>query len=397
MRLPHEVEYIISRLESLGHRADVVGGPVRDALLGRVPDDYDITTDASPDEVKSAFADKRTVDTGIKHGTVSLILGGIQYEITTYRVDGEYKDSRHPETVTFTDKLADDLARRDFTMNAVCYNPRDGFTDPYCGIKDIRQGLIRAVGDPEKRFSEDALRILRAVRFSAVLGFSMHPDTKRAVLEKRSLLSRVSAERIYTEWKKLISGTYAYSVLREFSSVIAVFLPELEELRLPCEQMFSRADSLTRMLSAFALSCADSASEMYSSAMYRLKTDREVRETGIAVLSSLASFELEADVGLKKALMSLGADNTRALIRLELALGRIGEGREERLDELLSVNTPYRISDLAIGGEELVKLGFSGKKVGDCLRALLSMVVEDKLPNERATLLSEAQKLNKLL
>ena len=225
MKLPQNVEYILEKLEKNGYRADIVGGPVRDFLLGKIPDDYDITTSASPEETKLVFSDLRTVDTGIKHGTVSIILDGEQYEVTTYRIDGEYKDSRHPETVTFTRNIEEDLRRRDFTMNAIAYSPRHGITDPYGGREDTAAGIIRAVGEPRLRFTEDALRILRGVRFAATLGFEVEKDTGCAMLETRHLLKNVSVERIYVELKKMISGKYSYDVLSCFSDIILDVIP----------------------------------------------------------------------------------------------------------------------------------------------------------------------------
>ena len=165
MQLPESVDFILSKMKEHGFTAHVVGGSVRDSLIGRELGDFDITTNALPEQTKAVFADHRTVDTGIKHGTVTLVLDGIPYEITTYRVDGEYNDNRHPDSVTFTDRLEEDLARRDFTVNAMAYNPDNGLSDPFGGRLDAEKGLIRAVGDPYKRFDEDALRILRALRF----------------------------------------------------------------------------------------------------------------------------------------------------------------------------------------------------------------------------------------
>ena len=204
--LPSHVEYILATLEAAGYHAHIVGGSVRDLLLGKNPDDFDITTSALPEETKAVFSDKRTVDTGIKHGTVSLILDGKPYEITTYRLDGEYKDSRHPEAVYFTKNIVEDLSRRDFTVNAMAYNPTTGLVDPFGGRDDLKLGIIRAVGDPYVRFNEDALRILRGIRFSSVLGFKIEDKTSKAIREKRQLLSKVSAERIYVELKKMLSG-----------------------------------------------------------------------------------------------------------------------------------------------------------------------------------------------
>ena len=204
MYLPDGVKAIIDILGRHGHRADVVGGCVRDSLLGKEPYDYDVTTDATPDEMIDIFRDFRTVPTGIKHGTLTVLVDGTPYEITTYRRDGDYRDHRHPDSVTFTEKIADDLSRRDFTVNAMAYNPTDGLTDLFGGQADLKAHLIRAVGDPTRRFDEDALRILRAVRFSATLGFRIEEGTARAAHDGAHLLSFVSGERIYTEIKKLI-------------------------------------------------------------------------------------------------------------------------------------------------------------------------------------------------
>ena len=186
--LPSAVEFILRRFKDNGFRADIVGGPVRDHILGDIPGDYDITTNALPENTKELFSDIKVIETGIKHGTLTLLVDGIGYEVTTYRIDGEYRDSRHPERVEFTSDIKKDLSRRDFTMNAIAYNPDDGITDPFGGEKDIKAKLIRAVGDPEKRFSEDALRILRCIRFAASLGFEIENGTRSAVFAKKSSL-----------------------------------------------------------------------------------------------------------------------------------------------------------------------------------------------------------------
>ena len=241
LSLPEEVNLIINTLKKNGHRADVVGGAVRDAYIGRETSDYDITTDALPEEIKRVFSGVRTIDTGIKHGTVTLHIGGENYEVTTYRRDGDYLDARHPTSVEFTSSLAEDVLRRDFTMNALCYNEEDGLIDFVGGISDIENRLIRTVGDPVTRFSEDALRILRAVRFSAVLGFEVEEKTAAAVHGCRDLLLGISRERVYAEWQKLISGDDAYSVLEKFSDVISTFLP-LPHFDLPSADRFASAD-----------------------------------------------------------------------------------------------------------------------------------------------------------
>ena len=394
IKLPRDVEYIIEKIESHGYLADVVGGPVRDFLLGKRPLDYDITTSATPDKVKEIFSDFRTVDTGIKHGTVTVVLGGVGYEITTYRVDGEYKDSRHPESVSFTDSLAEDLARRDFTMNAISYNPVRGFTDPFFGSEDIRRGVIRAVGEPRLRFTEDALRILRGARFSAVLGFSVEPQTRRAMSETAQLLSRVSEERIYTEWKKLLSGEFAYRALSEFSDIIGLILPEIGMPRLPDEARFMSSDFTTRQLALFYLSLGKGAAEAFEAAMRRLKTDKRTRTVGRMLLQSVGKYDTATERGRHLLLVAIGdAEMAEGLIRLECLLSLREPSDVESLREELARGIPYRISDLAISGDELTALGYRGRAVGEVLESTLLAVARGELSNEREVLLSSVTKL----
>ena len=213
--MPSGAKRIISVLADNGYEAYIVGGCVRDALLGRVANDFDITTSALPSEVKELFS--KTVDTGIKHGTVTVICEDGPYEVTTYRIDGEYRDMRHPVSVSYTDKLADDLLRRDFTVNAMAYNDSFGIADVSGGMADLAAGVIRAVGDASVRFTEDALRVLRGIRFASVLGFSIEESTALAIREKAPNLCGVSAERIYTEWYKLVGGAGAYDIISEYA------------------------------------------------------------------------------------------------------------------------------------------------------------------------------------
>lgn len=385
--LPERVEYILSALEVAGYRADIVGGSVRDFLLGKAPGDYDITTSALPEEVKAVFSAERTVDTGIKHGTVTLILDGAPYEITTYRFDGEYNDSRHPSSVSFTRKIEDDLMRRDFTVNAMAYSYRHGLTDLYGGGEDIEKRLIRAVGDPDTRFSEDALRILRAVRFAATLGFEVEENTAEAVFRNMHLLSNVSAERIYIEWKKLLSGDFAYRILRDFSRLIEAIIPELLPITLPEEKRFREASYFSRMLSLFALSAENPAVD-FESATRRLRVDNNTRTLGASVLSSLGKFDLETDKGITYALMHLGESAVRELIKLEIILEKTDTATFVRLDTLLSLGTVYRISDLAVNGNDLISIGIQGREIGALLDLLLACVIEGSVKNERDALLA---------
>ena len=389
INLPVKVEYILSTLESAGYRADIVGGSVRDFLLGKEPGDYDVTTSALPEEVKEVFANERTVDTGIKHGTVTLVLDGTPYEITTYRFDGEYNDSRHPSSVSFTRRIEDDLMRRDFTVNAMAYSTLHGLTDLYGGREDLAARLIRAVGDPDTRFSEDALRILRAVRFAAVLGFDIEKNTADAVFRNMHLLVNVSAERIYIEWRKMLSGDYTYPILRDFPAVFSEIIPELSSLIFPGESLFTEAGYMARMLSLFALSSATPA-ESYRSAAARLRMDNSTRDLGIAVLSSLGKFELESDVGITFALKEIGETAVRELIALEILLNKAEKNTLGRLESLLSKGAVYRLSDLAVNGNDLATLGIKGREIGIMLDRLLVAVIEGKVANEQDALLDYA-------
>ena len=386
MILTPDVEFILKRLNEKGHRADVVGGPVRDFLRGVTPSDYDITTSATPEETKAAFSDFKTVDTGIKHGTVTLVLNSTPYEITTYRIDGEYTDSRHPDSVTFTRRIEEDLSRRDFTVNAISYNPRDGITDPFFGREDIEKRIIRAVGDPYLRFSEDALRILRALRFSSSLGFEIEENTAKALVEKSCLLTEISAERIFIEWKKLLSGDGAFSVLSRFSSVLTYFLPELKSLVLPADAALSE-DFLVRQAAIFYLSC-ENPSESYKSAMLRLKTDSFTRDMGGKMLDNVGKYKLLSlsDAGFM--LKELGAEAADYTVRLEAVLGKKTKEQQAYLSEYLERGLPYKVGDLKIDGNALRSLGLRGREIGVCLDKLLSAVIFGRVKNEEAALLA---------
>ena len=205
--IPQDAVWILNKLNEGGHEAYIVGGCVRDSILGRMPQDWDITTSALPEETKTIF--DPTFDTGIKHGTITVVLHHENYEVTTYRIDGEYADCRHPDEVSFTKKLNEDLLRRDFTMNAIAYHPKEGFRDPFHGQEDIAAGMIRGVGEPAKRFQEDALRMLRCVRFSAQLGFAIDPETWAALCANTALIQKISAERIREELQKLWLAPFA--------------------------------------------------------------------------------------------------------------------------------------------------------------------------------------------
>ena len=226
LTLPPQVHTALDRLTAAGWEPYVVGGAVRDALRGSPAGDWDITTNAEPAQVERVFAGERLIETGLKHGTVTVLLDGLPLEITTYRVDGDYTDHRRPDAVRFTRSLCEDLLRRDFTMNALAYNPQTGLVDICGGAEDITRGVVRCVGEPDRRFQEDGLRILRALRFASVLGFQIAPETAAAIHRSRALLQYLAAERVRSELTKLLCGQNAGAVLREFADVLAVPIPE---------------------------------------------------------------------------------------------------------------------------------------------------------------------------
>jgi len=388
MYLPEEVEFIISKLLSHGFTAEVVGGAVRDFLLGHEPNDYDVTTSATPSEIKEVFKASKTVDTGIKHGTVTVVLKGKPYEITTYRIDGEYLDARRPESVSFTRSIQDDLSRRDFTVNAMAYSTRFGLIDLFSGKRDLKNGIIRAVGSAEKRFSEDALRILRALRFASKLDFAIDEETSAAIYQKAQLLSRVARERIYVEWQKLLKGPGAYRIINEYKEVIKVFLPELDEISLPYEKEFSACDSDLRFISLFC----EKGSDAWCKALDGLRADNKTKLFGKALLENL-EVKLDSAYEMKHMLSKIGEEYTKKLIDFRRLMKLGSKGEEQLLNGIIESGECYRLADLKISGNDLVKMGVRGKQTGEILSSALDAVMSGKVKNEREELLFFVGKL----
>ena len=391
-RLPEGPEYIIERLRSRGKQAYAVGGCVRDMLLGCEPKDYDITTSALPEQILEIFSDHRTVETGIKHGTVTVMRGGEPYEVTTFRIDGDYRDSRHPESVSFTESVTLDLSRRDFTMNAIAYNSIEGLIDPFDGKADIKRGVIRAVGDPVQRFCEDALRIMRAVRFASTLGFSVDEKCAEAVRELYPLLSRVSGERIRVEWEKLLAGRNAYGVISEFSEPLK-FILGLDRLRLPSEEKFNTVSPEIRGLAIFELSAADP-TESFTAFTERQKYDNRTKDRGRLLLSllriSVRNKEEAVDV-----LLSAGRENIRDLISLRALCDRCDGGEAEIIESVLSSGAPLTLHELDLCGKDITALGISGREVGELLHLLLRKAALGEVENRRDALTALAVELTK--
>ena len=381
--LHKDVSYLLSRLEGAGYEACAVGGFVRDALLGREAGDCDITTSALPEQIKEIFSDLRTVDTGIKHGTVTVIYGGASYEITTYRVDGEYADNRHPDTVCFTASLVEDLARRDFTVNAMAYSDTRGLIDAFGGREDLAHRLIRAVGDPERRFSEDALRILRALRFASVLDFEIDADTARAVFSESYRLASVSAERVFTELRKLVGGVGAYRIFREYESVIIPLLRGIKQFTLPDCCAFLKMTPEERMISLFHLSAEDPA-VAFSATMRSLRSDRRTERFGTAVLSVMSA-DLSDDL-LYEAILDFGTEVVSSALSILSGLS-IKTDAHDRFAALIDSSAPCSIAELNIGGKELVSLGYSGTEIGALLRRLVIDSMAGRVKNTSDSLI----------
>ena len=378
LSIPAAVAALLDRLEAHGHRADVVGGCVRDMLLGRVPNDFDITTDATPTETVAIFADMRTVETGLKHGTLTVLSAGEPYEITTYRVDGTYADHRHPDAVSFTERLSDDLARRDFTVNAMCYHPARGVTDLFGGQEDLRAGVIRCVGDAEVRFEEDALRILRALRFSATLDFSIEEATAAAIRKKRQLLCTVSAERTYAELRKLLMGVRATAVFTEYREIFDEILPMLHDLPINIDIFRHLPTFPLRFCALFAT--APDPVPRFLSACDALRADGELRRTGERLLPYIG-IPTGGRRDLLELLSVLGEEDTARLLALRYALGTDPLDARERLEALLLTKPVFTVRALAIGGREVMACGYRSAAFGEMLSRALCAVMDGRVEN----------------
>lgn len=436
INIPKDVENVLNILTENGHKAYVVGGCVRDSLMGREPDDWDVTTDAAPKRIKELFSSFRTVDTGIEHGTVLIVSGKTPVEATTFRIDGEYSDNRHPDSVTFTKHVEDDLARRDFTINAMAYNHKDGIIDPFGGKDDLENKIIRCVGDPDRRFNEDGLRIMRAVRFSSVLGFTIEENTAESIIKNENLLGSIAAERLTKELLKLLCGDNVYDVLTKFRSVIGVFIPELKlefdfaqygkkhayDVWMHTVNTVSNIENdpvlrLTMLLHDTGKIATHKLDENGNSTfrnhaavggviaeniLRRLKFSKEYINT-VSFLVSVHDKEVpETRIQVKEYIRDLGEKNFIRLMKIrradKSALSKGYSNIADKLvfaystfDEVMNNDEPYSMKQLAVDGNDLKKI-VPANEIGDTLNFLLETVIKYPEKNDRAILLDLVRK-----
>ena len=436
MEIPSHVQSVLRTLEAAGHEAWCVGGCVRDTLLGRAPEDWDVTASARPEETLALFG-SRAEPTGLRHGTVTVKTEKGPVEVTTYRIDGDYKDHRRPDSVTFTSSLEEDLARRDFTVNAMALSLRGELRDPFGGREDLRRGVLRCVGEPDRRFQEDALRILRGLRFAAALGLEIEAGTAAAMEAHRALLGEIAPERIQIELVKLLAGEEAPRVLGEHPRVLGVFWPELlpmvgfdqRNIHHCYDVWIHSVTALANVPPVPELRCAallhdvgkpstftldgEGVGHFYGHAkasvaladamLRRLRFPNEFRERVVRLVEWHDRDIPRTDKGVRRALRALGEADLRLLLALKRAdnlaqapayrerQAEIQEG-EAILDKLLAEDACFSLRQLAVRGGDLLALGLSGPAVGEALDWLLGQVVDGALPNEREALLGGLQR-----
>lgn len=433
IRIPDQISSVIERLNRAGYEAYLVGGCVRDALLGNEPKDYDITTSALPEQTEEVFADYPVIETGIQHGTVTVLSDRTPVEITTYRIDSAYTDHRHPESVEFTSSLREDLARRDFTINAMAYHPTQGLVDCFGGQEDLRTCTIRCVGDPEERFREDALRILRALRFSSRYDSPIEPETEKAMRCCAPLLREISAERIASELNGILCGKGVRRILTEETGILGGPIPELLPMQgfdqhnehhiydvlthtaVAVESVPPEKDLRLAALfhdigkpPCFSLGedgvghfygHAKKSEEIARTVLNRLKYDNATKDTVITLIRYHDMYMEETEKTVKRMLRKLGPENFRKLILLNRADNmaqnpayRDRQPHYDRLsdlaDKILSEEQCFSLKDLAVNGSDLIKEGYRpGPQIGEMLDEVLNLVIDEKLENRKPDIL----------
>lgn len=440
MNIPEGAKYIINKLNKNNYSAYLVGGCVRDIILGRTPNDWDICTNATPDEVLNIFKDVKTIPTGLKHGTITIVVDDEAFECTTFRNDGEYSDGRRPDNVSFTNSLLEDLQRRDFTINAIAYSPSEGFIDPLNGIKDIQNKVIRCVGNPYERFNEDGLRIMRAVRFSAQLKFKIDVCTERAMYELVDNLDNISKERINSELCKIMTSDYP-AIIFVNKDILCKIIPEFKECIYYNQNNPYHIYPLHKHIAVALIEAMNTdlivnlsilfhdigkphcrtigkdgyyhfkghggvSADMTAAIMKRLKFDNDT----ISKVKELVSYhDATFSVGkkyVKRWLNKLGEEQFRRLLKIRFAdiMAQSRKYEKERiqkvhsietiLEDVLQENECFTLKDLVVNGKDLISLGIpQGKQLGKILNTLLMDVIDDKIKNEKEKLLLAAKQL----
>lgn len=437
MYLPESIVQCVNALEKAGFAAYVVGGCVRDACLGLTPQDYDMCTSATPEQTEKVFAGKRLVLAGKKHGTIGVVTESGVVEITTFRTEGSYKDNRHPDWVQFVTDVESDLARRDFTVNAMAYSPTRGYADPFGGREDLKKSVLRAVGDPEKRFREDSLRILRGVRFAVRFGLKADPATEKAMFSQAHLMDNLARERVFEELCKLLPLVTAED-LKRFAPILAAVIPELKPM-IGFDQRSPHHgyDIYTHTAHVVAGTPADltlrwaallhdvgkvptfsvdetgrghfynhavKGAEMADTILRRLKAPNALREQVVLLIEKhMAQLQPEKK-SLRRQIGQLGQETVYQILSLQQAdNSNKGTAKSEEnekyiqileiLEEIKSEDGCLSLKDLTVNGHDLMKIGFSGRTIGLMLNWLLDQVIEETLPNERSVLLAWAEKV----
>lgn len=390
MRLPEYPEYvekIISRFADAGEDAYIVGGCLRDFLLGKTPDDFDMATSALPEKTMEIFKNERLLTNGLKHGTVTVIISSHPVEITTFRIDGSYTDSRHPDAVRFTSKIEEDLSRRDFTVNAMAYNRKLGFVDPFGGQADLERRILRAVGDPERRFDEDALRIMRAFRFAAQLCFDIDAATLDGAHKKRGGLANIARERIGVEFVKLItSPSPAESLVKMIELKIMPYVCKGINLTSAILNNIEKMPRTPESRLGFLLSATES--DLARAILRELRVSTKIQSGALAVAEG-ARMSVDSESAAGKFAARFGARAFDAAYSSEL-LGNSPVGTAKTIEKWSSL--PHTLGDLAIGGADVKALGAVGKEIGEILEYLLDAVISDPNMNTEKTLIDLAEK-----
>lgn len=395
--MPEDAAYILNKLNEGGHEAYIVGGCVRDSILGRIPQDWDITTSALPEETKTFF--DHTFDTGIQHGTITVVLHKENYEVTTYRVDGEYADCRHPDEVSFTKNLTEDLLRRDFTMNAIAYHPAEGFRDPFHGQEDIAAETIRGVGDPPKRFQEDALRMLRCVRFAAQLGFVIEEETWAALCANTALIQKISVERIHEELKKLWLSPFIEKIpLLWESGLLAQIDPVLSA------RLIARSQKTLSELSVcpkefilrWTVVLQDYTPDEAKAFLKGMKFDNHTLKRVCLLLEQLQNDVPTDAYPLRRLAGAIGTEAMEELLTLQAILRPTSPHQESRelLKKILADGDCLTLKTLALSGKDLMGMGAPhGKELGTILAELLDIVLQEPAKNTKEILTAQARSI----